>query len=1009
MSLIFSRINMGGDTKTTSAFAQEQLDSVLGDLFSHLRNLPPEQRVQIATSLLEVGHLQTAFGSGALNKLLGEVKATNTAKKRATTADTIKEDINRIHAMFGDLGLSYLSANYWSPTVSYRQSMVACEPAFFDTPLRKRYAIAFFDVTSRAEQRATDLSIVSRKNYFSLVQYLAKHAQRPLTTLTTFGRTYVDVSTRSSEVAIHIDNDPDTGPPFARALADHVQRLALGAESQGDKKMLDDCLLRGKPSERSSWLERLGEEYEDVFEQAFMETEKSDAQISDLHELTTELRRKFGDNELTAKQVAFLLAMQVLWQRAFQGSHLYAFPTVVNKERSILTAGATVDIQDRDRLSNFGRSLFSNLLFLDYASEQVAGVRRAYDSFVAHNLPKLVFAPATAELEVIGRKLEHNRDLAAADVNEVIHEVDRLKTLFGHYESLMGRLRMFNADPEHPGLPTRAESTNFERDIQRSLELMFEVLQGRVLDPDLRDQVKLAFNGGEHQQFSADREIVIEILVNLISNAVDAIGPGLLADGPQRAIVQVSVARTSAGIQFSVRDHGEGFDLTKLLALRKKIKEFRDADQDRWRTLVDDILDRHDLAMNSLERSGVGLLLSIAYLNQLRWDGEYRNRPGDIIVESATENGSRLDDGTEITINIPDADTAAETKQPEEQIPVDTGTAAAASVCVLTTNEKLFQAWQRKLRHAKWTPDLPSAREHDIVVIDAEFRSDIEPVDFSSLNELDTAQLTELFRDPDQYDKLPLSVRALMAFDYMRRRGGKPNVLVFMCKHPEPQLIWELLRAGADQVCKPNEIGRCSEQMQSLSGSQSRRADVAFSAAAGKQDKKRPTNRVLVVENNRSVCLSLRKRLSDFCRLSFVGAEKPGNKFVVDAEKAFATYASLQERDGVFGAIISDLALDEKSEQYVQERLTQGTRDGIRIVRPTIDAMKKIMHSATEAGDPALPIIFLSDFVLYGSVLGEIRREFGPDTGTYPKNQRGFADLEKHLRRILPQAGQNGG
>lgn len=987
---------VGGEVKAKDWRAQERLDADLGGLFSTLENLTPEQRFQVATIFLKVDGLEIPkYSEKAFDDFKTEFEA-----GAADRPGVLDENVENIRKTLEGHGLTYLSTNYWSPAVANRQSAVAWDADFLLSPLRKRCAIAFFQITWEAEQRAN----AGRQIFWSLAQYLANPKHRPQTVQTVFGKVKPEIGSElQTDICIQID-DSDFGPPFASALATYVQQLA-GRAPADDAQMLQDCLRNGRALKPAIWLKQLCDEYENVFEHAFTDIRNS-SHAPELEKLTKEMAAKFNHEQLTPKRVAFLLAMQALWHKAFKGDVLYALPTVVNRQRSILTIGTEAGTNELWRLSNFGRSLFLNLLFLDYGMKEGARERRAYQSFVAHNLPKLVFAPATAELQVISREIGHGRSLSMEEAGEVAKRVRHLKTLFEHYESLMGRFRSVKNDPERPGLATRIENAiRFNEDIRNRLLEMFEVIRDRVLDKTLYEKLQIDIPPMPDLRFAADLEMVTEILVNLISNAVDAIDPRKLGDNFDWAHVSVHAKDEGDYIQFVVRDFGEGVPSEKIDELNARIQDFDNADKDRWNALVDNILNSQNAMKGSLEKSGLGLPLSIAYLRQLQWDSDYL-KSGRLKFISATR--AELDRGTEMTIAIPRGAPAED--HGAEREPTEVITSVQPSICLLTLNKSLAE---ERLAGTALVDDLVGSMNYDMAVIDGDLPSEHHP--FSGLP-TDALELMRLFRNPDRLQDLPPSVLALMALNEKRTNDNKPNAIIFLCEHQDPPVTQELFRAGADDICAPSAMNdHIAELLRNPPAPTNSRPTVSPSTNA--QLPERRSRNVLVVENSRSVCLSLRKRLP-FADLYFVGSELSGNKFSVDTDAALTAFEALNKEPGQIAAVISDLALDLKEEEAIRIGLQEpkalfgssaatdwDTSYPAEAIREAIRCAHKMRGSAAKLGDHDLQIIFLSDFTRYNQIVAMIKQEFRDGKGylALAKNQRGFENLELVMRQLLPK------
>ncbi|HYI64051.1 MAG TPA: ATP-binding protein [Allosphingosinicella sp.] len=987
---------------------QEQLEADLADLFSKLGGLPPEQRFHISTSLLEINELKTP---------VAEVSATwrNIRRESEKFDDLIGECIKHIRAPLENCGAGYLATNYWSPAVKHRQSGIACDPAFSHDTQRQRYAIAFFDITWHAEQRGA----TGAPQYWSLVQYLAKRAKRPWATRTVFGGRDASVPRHPAYADIQIDDSVD-GPEFVNALADHVLSLSKDAASN-DSDMLQDCLIWGHPRRRSPWLISLSEGYEAIFESAFERLDE--ACRLDLEALTGRLKDAYKDDDLTVRQVAFLMAMQALWRRAFRGQFLYAFPTVVNIERSILTAATlkgNLTDEHRRLLSGFGRSLFSNLLFLDYGLSTGLEARRAYQSFVAHNLPKLVFAPAAAELRVIERKIDQSTGMRRAVLEELGGPLEYLRSLLEHYESLMGRFRSFSDKSNSLGLPTRPENIDFLVDVKDRIEAVFAVLRDRVLDENLRRLLDLEIvldHDETNFRFSADLEMVTELLVNLIGNAIDSIDPLELGDGDIYATIVLTVQRKEGGIEFIVRDYGEGLDGEKIRELEAQRDYLLSATPGPWKAAVASALYDQDITRNSLEKSGIGLPLSLVYLSQLKWDWVYGNQPGRMSFRSAKVEPA-MGRGSEISITIPEEKRVDHAAPASPAITAEADKAGDASqssetqIAVLTRDEDVFAAWRVRFPDARRIENAPQVRDHDVIVLDADFASDWAGI---RQYEADVLELTKLFRDPERSEALPKSVQILMALDELRRREGERRTIIFACDNPEPSLMQELVRAGADVIspARPTDetLAELKESALDMHVASARRSSLPAAH-------RRPSNRVLIVENSRSVCLSLRKRLELLpAELYFVGSQYSANEFKVHPICALRSYLKIYKERGPFGAIISDLALDEATERLTQRELNtspsqaQGSSseldenddDHPHDIGKTVMAMLRIRQISEKKGDPDLPIIFLSDFTRSHRVVASITRAFGGSAiQTFAKNQRGYNALEKYLSDILP-------
>ena len=790
--------------------AAEDIDCLIAEIYSHLNALAPKDRIFAVTRLIQLPGLVAL----RLNTPSVDQDIEMTLGKKSLRA--VQRKIADIHALLAGAGLdlSYLAANYWSPAVNHRQSIIACHPGFSTDRLRNRFAIAFFAITFDAQQADKQSAGGEPPGTLrSLVQYLALKApqRRSVITLNTRDRGPVwDRSLELSGIDLNV-----ASPEFVNALAAFILQHASNYQDgvgDSDGNILGEYLRRGEDLPRPEawaeipWLQPILDGYRRIHSEALR---KLLATRPSALTLTRErLSQLFDDNTLTPSQIGFFLGMQVVWQRAFGGRYLYAFPTVINDKCCVLTAGANEPLEARSLLASFGRSLFANALFLDYGSSRDTMQRRHYESFVAHNIPKVVISPATAELKRIRAQVEalessfesettsSTADEGSPPADPIASQLQSLETLYEHYESLIGRFRFIHRSSGTAGLPTFPEHVVFKREIFPRLSAVFDVLKQRILNKQLRERLVLRDDSLRETSFYADVDMITEILINFIANAMDSIEPEKVQHWPDAASISISACELpgpSRMVQFRVRDCGKGFTPKSLRHMQRIIREFSWVTRDAWGDLLEKYLNRREWQPNAFENLGIGTPLCAAYARQLQWDPHY-GKEGSIEIQSTQGNGS------EVILTLPVGnETAPRRVAPPSPIREETATAdvVAAKTYLLTESQTVMSAWSQQVPEISQCDQATDIPDEAHVVIDGLWKSP----EFPRLYELDMLDLMDRFGEPQYLETLPKSAVALLYLSRRRDKGDTDRRILFLCDTPPVALTQELLRAGADWVC----------------------------------------------------------------------------------------------------------------------------------------------------------------------------------------------------------------
>lgn len=327
--------------------ALESLERPLMDFYGALSGLCPRQCTLLMSHLFRLKDLATpglsAHDVDALLNRIGQAER-----------DLIQHAVAKVRATLASTDIVYLSGSHWSPAVDNRQSVIACRSTMVG--LREtRMAIAFFAITLDSD----------RSDLWSLVQYLAQRAPKPEPTFTQLSPSGGHFES-PIEVAITVSKINDSlRDCLVHLIQGQADRYGDGDSPERESALLRNYLLYGKPHEpRPRWLSEVLAQYADVCDQALSGQTNTTA----LRELTLSLQSAFGDPTLEERQVGFICAMQAVWQQAFGGIFLYAFPAVFGKVCCVLTAGANKPLaQDKVRLLlRFSQSLFARALIHDY-------------------------------------------------------------------------------------------------------------------------------------------------------------------------------------------------------------------------------------------------------------------------------------------------------------------------------------------------------------------------------------------------------------------------------------------------------------------------------------------------------------------------------------------------------------------------------------------------------------------------------------------------------------------
>lgn len=613
-----------------------EMDEIAGDFFRKFEVKDPGKRYLLSYSFTQFPGFEL-FGR-RLKNLIDEVSQSMEPKDW--------DDMNQKGASINkELGAllepTYTNASYWSPIDELRHSIANR----VKIPKNKRkYALAcayaFYGMTFLGEKVQPKL--------LSIVHYTALLATKKRGLLTCFKK---ELITDKSQQWIHIL------PQFHNLLDELGISQLINKNFIENEEISEDALdeqlsrmLINDPLDPWEDLDGILSVILSNFinnalslrpeSHRFIESTRNFFQ-SFFHEENSDIE----EQQISFKQACFMVLTQLLWREACPSQFMYTFTTHVKNNCCILTIG-TNKILNSDLLlllNNFARSLFVHPLLLDYSTKlaRSEAIQRIniFRRFLGHNLPKILILPSVVEATKI---IDVLKDSHNNEINSAIVSAERLKLLFNHYENI---LIAFTPDKNEQTLFTgNLMPIDFEQDIYPKAMLIFELMREKRLNENLRNKLKLIPHFHSKRTFIGNQTFLVEIVFNLISNAVAAINPLDIEANPKRAEIHLSFefeGDESSFVLITVKDFGIGFEKEAYNNFCKICKIITETTEIDFLTTLDGILTKNSMNTTHEDHLGVGLILSVAYLRSLEWHPQIK-RSGKIEINTQKKSGSSL-------------------------------------------------------------------------------------------------------------------------------------------------------------------------------------------------------------------------------------------------------------------------------------------------------------------------------------------------------------------------------
>lgn len=607
----------------------QELDLHLGDYFRDIGSVPPDVRHSSIQDLLGKYPFESADRSPG-----GEEGGT---ERTQVGFSLIRQRIK------DHLAPTYLVANYWNPLDGRRRSIFWRANWAESTNYREMLinAYLFYLLTFAGEGRRCD-------QVYTLTHYLARVAQHKAIVVTTFRHTLVDAGTRVIIPAggdlSRLDDKLGLGEIVAAATEESTKiSLALLEGNLGEllsRRQAVHWSLLDKNGIATRALETIDESFSSL-------DRRANSALIALHSRLARDLAGAGGERLSLKQVAVIVASQQLWRKVVDASatrYMYALPVQLGRETCVLTLG-TRRLLSRSRLlfaQQLARSLFSHPLIEDHQSravdQEVLHRNNVFRRFLSHSFPKILIVPAKQELRRLKKTWLAEEGAGAS----LLSYVARLECLFSHYELLLQSFEP--ASSEEGVFRIRPQAIDWAADVEPTLTAAFEMLRQNRLSPELQSRMSLDLDVDRKVAFRFDPAVLVEILFNLLGNAVQQLTPSDVIENSQRGRVNVffkAIPQRPGWIVTGVEDMAGGFNESKLDDFRRLQLRLSRIPRLRFLGEIDRALGWELQKTAKEERLGIGLTYCLAQVIALRWHPAFK-RSGSIDITTARGVGSRI-------------------------------------------------------------------------------------------------------------------------------------------------------------------------------------------------------------------------------------------------------------------------------------------------------------------------------------------------------------------------------
>jgi hypothetical protein len=899
--------------------------------------LPARERFRLLHTLFDWQHLAPSPDNGLTKpyhyELIGaksdtlsqRIEASITSNGGLEAVQVARKAINDL--IFNVLGLdppTYIVFSYWSPIDDKRHSTIMRRTDTLENSERPKalaYALWFFGMTLLLEKSNAEQTL----SFTSMIQFIAKRANRKVGVHASFsprGRSEV------GQAQISIPDDLWTRP-FADLVGKHIEdwisQTPLSLDTLdarfgtlvANTEQLDVGQL--VPAEATTFLQD--------FESAYNAYNFESNPDLGLEDITHTLNSLWMGPELEKSECCFMLLTHLMWRQACPCSYIYTFPVAVGDSCCVMTFGTDEPLLEMQKLAlaTLAQGLYGNALLYDYAAlerqRKELSVVNMFRRLMGHNLPKFMITPSMTELASIKERLSlllENSDSQISRMSDnrsqiderealtlMCRSVERMQLLFRHYDTFLAALMKSETYREQFSRAT--EVFDLARLVRHELPEIFKIACTRIVDEWTYGNMRLVLNMPKRCIIEGHQTFVTEILWNLVSNAVEAIDPraAMSCQNPQQWTIDVTVEpypnTHDAALLISVQNYGVAFGQERKHELSSVFDELSECNSETlWNAIGRIFAERVKNASEG--RLGIGLTYAVAYLASLRV-----NRGSSWIggLEVTNDSGSP----SEIILRLPGLRTLDGTQRQDEFRPDPLPTEwvlpqVKERVFVFSSRDECYHLFADTLDPYKY--DI-SSHAYSRNTLEDELAA------CPSLIIVDIGEMPDDFVTAVTNGEDPNSVPdCLEAFTVISRaiidKGLNRTILIACCQRRHKEFVQEELEA--DWLCFDLESLRSLQ-----SAIEEHRCVVPIDGPETLRERG-----VLVVENSREICHSLRARFGNRNRFVFVAADCPASHIAISSDDVKQAFLRAVWHGGIDVAIV-DLALSDKEEEFATKLL----------------------------------------------------------------------------------------
>lgn len=618
----------------------------------------------------------------ALSHYLGqEISNTKNFDKAISKAKEAREFIK---AHFGFI--TYLSANYWSPQERGERRSIAFRSGMVEKSSDLANELAFYALSRQ----------VIKPNLKSLVEFIHHHKiqKRGLFTCFPSSATTKELCKKCEETKA-MDRQLERWLCIKQSLQNHLSKvLDIGSKIKEHK--LDEIsesvaisalnhILICKGSSTSGCECKTDDDTNNkimdfvndvIYSIESIVADSNDDLANELQSIRKHLiaffsfEESYEDIDSSDAVILFMVVCHLMWQRTCVQQHngyAYMFNTFVNDTCCVLTIGTEAPLSPIQEiaLNKLANSLFIHPLLLDYKTteRQTQEIRynQASARLLAHNFPKLLIAPANAQMEILKRELRDFDSPNSPVFFETKKRIEILHSIFLQYEKLF--TLSLRRNPSENLFNKKVDNNPFEvRQIFTPLSgivhLYREMAANVWLDNEAADLIDVdpKYNDDHIKslQIVGHLDLLREMVINIVGNSLEQMSKDDLITDPKDWIeVLVSTEKqdeSSNNIVIVVKDKAKGFK--GLDAITKILDAIFETESVTHFANIVDMIEPKDKKLSE-GAQGLGLIFCASYLQSLKWNKTFL-RPGSIHIKNYPDGcDSNSFIGSEVKLAIP--------------------------------------------------------------------------------------------------------------------------------------------------------------------------------------------------------------------------------------------------------------------------------------------------------------------------------------------------------------------